>query len=65
MKPMPYRLVNLDFTMLILNTTSVGTLAIHYLTEHLTGVGGFVVMLSVAFLNIAKGIKELKSKNKD
>lgn len=61
---MPYRLINIDMTMFLLNATSVGTLAISWLTEHMTGLGGFIVMVSVAILNIAKAISVYSKRKK-
>jgi hypothetical protein len=64
---MPYRLIkyaDIDLTMLVLNTTSVGVLALNWFSEHITGVGGFLVMLSVAALNFAKAYSTIKHKKK-
>jgi hypothetical protein len=46
--------INIDATMMVLNVTSFGTLALAWTTEHLAGLGGFVVMISVAALNFSK-----------
>lgn len=62
---MPYRFVNIDIAMVMLNTTSVGILALNWFSEHLTGVGGFIVMLSVAALNCAKAYKSIKEANRE
>lgn len=60
---MPHRLINIDLGLIMLNTTSVGVLALNWFSEHLTGVGGFIVMLSVATLNLAKAYKSIKEAN--
>lgn len=57
---MPYRLVNIDLGFILLNTTSVSVLALNWFSEHLTGIGGFIVMMSVALLNVAKAYKNFK-----
>ena len=54
---MPYRFINVDVALLALNVTSVTTMAFAYFSDHLTGIGGFLVMLSVAYLNFAKAQK--------
>ena len=61
---MPYRLINIDIAMIALNTTSVGVLALNWFSEHLTGVGGFIVLMSVAVLNISKAYMHYKSTKK-
>ena len=62
---MPHRLINIDLGLIFLNTTSVGILALNWFSEHLTGIGGFIVMLSVALLNVAKAYRSFKEANKD
>ena len=57
---MPYRILHIDTTMMLLNATSITTIALSWATEHLAGVGGFVVMLSVAILNVAKAYSVYK-----
>ena len=57
---MPYRFINIDVGMILLNTTSIGVLALNWFSEYLTGIGGFIVMLSVAALNAAKAYKQYK-----
>lgn len=59
---MPTRFVNIDSAMILLNATSVTALALTWMTEHLSSTGGFIVMVSIAFLNTAKGIAVLKGK---
>ena len=70
---MPHRLLSnstvqkmfhIDYTMIVLNVTSVGTLALSWLTEHLTSVGGFLMVLSIAVLNIAKAYSIFKKAHK-
>lgn len=58
---MPERLFQMDYTMLALNATSIGALALAWLTEHMAGLGGLAVMLSVAVLNLAKAYASVKS----
>jgi len=61
-----YRFINVDFTMLTLNTTSVGVLALNWFSEYMTGIGGFLVMLSIAILNISKAyVNYRKGKNEN
>lgn len=62
---MPYRLINIDMGLILLNTTSIGVLALNWFSEHLTGVGGFIVMMSVATLNIAKAYRTYKEAKKE
>ena len=57
---MPYRFINIDLSLLLLNTTSLGVLVLSWFSENLNTVGGFIVMLSVALLNCAKAYKEFK-----
>lgn len=52
-----YKFINIDFALIILNATSVGTLALAWFSDNLNSVGGFIVMLSVAYLNFAKARK--------
>lgn len=64
---MPYRLIKfaeLDYQMIVLNATSVTTLIASYLTENLTGWGGFILILSIAALNFAKAYSTIKNGNK-
>ncbi|MBV1928301.1 MAG: hypothetical protein KUG81_02160 [Gammaproteobacteria bacterium] len=64
---MPSRLLKfaeLDYQMVFLNMSSVGALVASYVSESLTGWGGFVLLMSIAFLNVAKGISTLKHGNK-
>lgn len=56
----PYRFINIDMGLVILNTTSVGVLVLNWFSDHLTGFGGFIVMMSIATLNIAKAYKTWK-----
>lgn len=59
-----YKLINIDLSLILLNATSVTTLALAWFSEHLSSVGGFIVMLSVAVLNCSKAYKEYqKGKN--
>lgn len=51
---MPHRLLNIDYGMIMLNATSLGTLTLAWFSDNLNSVGGFVVMMSVAYLNFAK-----------
>ena len=51
---MPHRLINIDYGMIMLNATSLGTLTLAWFSDNLNSVGGFVVMMSVAYLNFAK-----------
>ena len=64
---MPQRLIKLaefDFQMLALNITSVTTLIASYVTENLTGFGGFILILSIAALNFAKAYSTVKHGDK-
>ena len=61
---MPYRLINVDLAMVALNATSIGVLTLNWFSEHITGVGGFVVMMSVALLNCSKAYVNWKSTKK-
>jgi len=54
---MPHRLINIDLVMLTLNLTSVTTLGMAWFSDNLNSIGGFVVMLSIAYLNISKARK--------
>lgn len=51
---MPHRLLNIDYGMIMLNATSLGTLTLAWFSDNLNSVGGFVVMMSVAYLNYCK-----------
>ena len=65
---MPHRLLQLDYSMIFLNATSVTTLTLAWFSENLTSAGGFFVMLSVATLNFTKAYlnyKQSKNKNKN
>ena len=60
---MPQRLIkfaDIDFQMVVLNATSVTTLVMSYVTENLTGVGGFILIMSIAALNFAKAYSTIK-----
>ena len=46
---MPNRLLNIDYAMLMLNATSLGTLSLAWFSDNLNSFGGFVVMMSVAY----------------
>ncbi len=58
---MPYRLINIDLVMVTLNMTSVATMTLAWFSDHLNSVGGFIVMMSVAYLNYIKAQKIKKS----
>jgi len=66
---MPERLIkftNVDVAMIALNATSVGIIAIDWATEHFAGIGGFIVMVSVAILNLSKAyLNYKKGKNEN
>ncbi len=60
---MPHRLINLinvDYQLIALNVTSVTTLVASYVSENLTGVGGFILIMSIAALNFAKAYSTIK-----
>jgi len=59
-----YKFVNIDFSLLALNATSITALMLWF-GEHLNTIGGFIVMMSIAILNLAKAYKEVKSGKKD
>jgi hypothetical protein len=59
---MPQRLLNIDYSMLMLNATSFGTLTLAWFSDNLNSFGGFVVMMSVAYLNFAKARNLRKDK---
>lgn len=61
---MPHRLINIDYGMIMLNATSLGTLTLAWFSDNLNSVGGFVVMMSVAYLNFAKA-RNLRNKNNE
>jgi hypothetical protein len=61
---MPQRLLNIDYSMLMLNATSFGTLTLAWFSDNLNSFGGFVVMMSVAYLNFAKA-RNLRKDNED
>jgi len=64
---MPHRLVSLmsiDYQLVALNVTSVTTLIASYVSENLTGVGGFILIMSIAALNFAKAYSTIKHGNK-
>ena len=52
--------MNIDYGMIVLNATSLATVALSWLSDNLNTAGGFIVMLSVAALNSAKAYKEYK-----
>ena len=54
---MPYRLVNIDLAMITLNATSITAMGLAWFSDNLNSIGGFVVMLSIAYLNFAKARK--------
>jgi len=54
--------VDIDFSMIFLNATSFGALALAWMTEHLAGVGGFILVISIAALNFAKAWAIFKGK---
>jgi hypothetical protein len=60
---MPHRLINIDYGMIMLNATSLGTLGLAWFSDNLNTLGGFLVMLSVAYLNFAKA-RNLRAKGK-
>lgn len=62
---MPFKYINIDLGMIVLNTTSVGVLALNWLSEHFSSAGGFFVMLSVATLNFAKAYNTVKQAKND
>jgi hypothetical protein len=61
---MPQRLLNIDYSMLMLNATSLGTLSLAWFSDNLNSFGGFVVMMSVAYLNYCKA-RNLNIKSKE
>ena len=48
----------------MLNATSVTTLSLAWFSDNLNSFGGFVVMMSVAYLNFAKA-RNLRNDNKN
>lgn len=52
----------MDWQMAILNVTSFGTIYA-WVTENASGVGGFIVMVSIAVLNCAKAYSFVKNAN--
>ena len=58
---MPFRFINID---LVLNTTSVGVVALAWLTENMASLGGFFVMFTVGVLNLSKAYVNYKKANK-
>ena len=64
---MPYRFINVDMGMVILNATSIATLTLSWFSDNLNSWGGFIVMMSVAYLNYQKGRSEKikRDKNED
>ena len=65
---MPYRFIDVDMGLIFLNATSFGTLAMAWFSDNLNSWGGFVVMMSVAYLNYrkAEALRVNKTdKNKD
>jgi hypothetical protein len=66
---MPHRLIkftDVDVSMITLNATSVGSLAMSYMTDNLTGFGGFVLIISIAALNFSKAyVNFKKTKNQE
>jgi len=60
---MPHRFIDIDLAMVTLNATSIGTLLLAWFSDNLNSLGGFVVMLSVAYLNYAKARNFMKKKN--
>jgi hypothetical protein len=61
---MPHRLLNIDYGMIMLNATSIATLTLSWFSDNLNSWGGFIVMMSVAYLNFAKA-QNLRKGNKD
>ena len=61
---MPYRFINVDMGMVILNATSIATLTLSWFSDNLNSWGGFIVMMSVAYLNFAKA-QNLRKGNKN
>ncbi|MFA5670490.1 MAG: hypothetical protein WC967_14720 [Balneolaceae bacterium] len=65
--------MTLDYQMILLNAASVVALVKAFFTDNfkldidldLTTIGGFLVLLSVVALNVAKTYKEIKSIKKD
>jgi hypothetical protein len=55
-----FKYFDLDLKIIILNAANAGVI-IAWITEHLNSVGGFIVMLSVSILNLAKAYKEIKN----
>jgi hypothetical protein len=51
--------------MIFLNATSVGTLALAWFSDNLNTIGGFIVMMSVAYLNFAKARNIRKNGKED
>jgi hypothetical protein len=58
------KIVDFDITMITLNATSIGVLALNWFSEHMTGIGGFIVLLSVAALNLSKAYVNIKNTKK-
>lgn len=54
---MPHRIIKyleIDLGLIFLNATSLSTLGLAWFSDNLNTIGGFCVMLSVAYLNFAK-----------
>ena len=65
---MPHRImkyIDIDYGMIMLNATSLGTLSLAWLSDNLNSFGGFVVMMSVAYLNFAKARNLRNKKNEE
>ena len=65
---MPHRIIkyiNIDLGMIFLNITSGVTMAAAWLNDNLNSIGGFCVMLSVAYLNFAKARNIRKNGKED
>ncbi len=57
-------MTHFDFEILMLNIASVTVLAVNLLSDYLTPIGGFLVMVSIATLNLAKAYNYYKSGKK-
>jgi hypothetical protein len=56
--------MNFDGSMIALNVTSFLTLGVVWIGEHLTDLGGFIVMTSIAVLNLTKAYTNYKQSKK-
>jgi hypothetical protein len=56
---------NMDFSIISLNATSIATLVMGWFTGNLESIGGFILVLSMALLNVAKSYKMYKESKKN